>query len=334
MKWKILVIVLGVIGIAYWQWKEVEEQSITEIGNREAVITVAATIYPLATLADELGVGYVNAISIIPPGVDPHTFEPSPQDIANLQNVDLVFVVGLGFDDWILKYVPSSAKIVDLSDRINLQNQEGERLTKEKIAEIKANPALLTHSDKHEHPDDETDIEEHSYTIDPHYWLSPINAQVMAQHIRDTYADTDKEHGPAYTKGYYSFTGNIDSTLFNYDSVYAEMKGKKIITTHDGFNYFINGFGAQVVATVEPLSGQEPSPQYVAELIKTIQDNQIKVIFTQPQYSNKTAATIADQYDLQLIELDDLGGTEGRKTYIELLTYNLEQVSKILSESP
>ncbi len=316
MKWKIALIIVGVILFTSWMMQQIQSQSATPTEGRKATIQVATTIFPFGSIAEQVGAGYADVSVMVPPGASPHTFEPSPQDIVAIQSADIVFVVGLGFDDWMLEYVPETAQVIDLSTEIDVIDAAGNRLSDAEAAELRAE------SEDHDH--------EHDHgAIDPHYWLSPINAQVIAGEIRDAYLAADEGHGLAFTNAYYAFTGELDAVLQEYNPVYEKMKGAKIVTTHDAFGYLAHNLAAEVVATINPTGSEVGSAQQNEEVVNTIVENEISIVFTEPQQSNQVAEQLAAEYDVRLVELDPLGGVEGRDSYIELLKYNLDNLSQL-----
>ena len=104
------------------------------------------------------------------------------------------------------------------------------------------------------------------------------------------------------------------------------------ITLHDSWNYFADAFTLNLVSTFQPYGEHGPSPRYLKKLQDKIELEEVRVLFSEPQYPIDTLRSFADDNDLEVGVLDPLGGVEGRMTFQELLSYNANALRSSLLE--
>jgi len=152
----------------------------------------------------------------------------------------------------------------------------------------------------------------------------------MAESIAFEFSRID----PAGEDYYYSNALNFRQEIDSKNSVWKEslvgLRNKNIIALHDAWNYFADHFGLNIIASFEPYAGREPSPQYLINLQHEVLENDVKVIFTEPQLSHGSIISFATDLDLNIAILDPLGGVEGRNSYIDLINYNVNSVADAL----
>jgi zinc transport system substrate-binding protein len=105
---------------------------------------------------------------------------------------------------------------------------------------------------------------------------------------------------------------------------------KTIVTFHGSMSYYAARYGLRIAAVVEPLAGKEPTPQYVALVLAAIERGQAAALFSEPQLDKQPAEVIAREGKIPLGELDPVGGGPGRDSYEALLTWNTDQLDKVL----
>jgi len=263
-----------------------------DVEFKSGKIKVAATIYPLFDLVRNVGDGRVDVIYIIRPGESPHVFEFTPEQAKKLESVSIIFKIGLGLDDWIDEGVGNLGKDI-------------------KIVNVNENIDLIDSN--------------------PHIWLSPENAMTMIDNINKHLADIDPGNKSFYdnnSKKYIERLEVLDEKIRNETSTFNR---QKFIAFHQAWVYFARDYGLEQISSIEPFPGKEPTPEYIVKLQKLIEDNNIKSIFIEPQMSTQVVNFLAEDMNLEIYTLDPLGGVEGRKTYIDLMLYNLKQFKKALS---
>ncbi|MEK6574713.1 MAG: metal ABC transporter substrate-binding protein, partial [Chloroflexota bacterium] len=269
-------------------------------------LKVVATFSVLGDLVQNVGGDKIELHTLVAPGVDTHTFEPSPADNRTLAEASLVFENGLGFETWLDDLYTSSgskAERVAVSDGIEPLKVEG--------------------NDRGE--------------FDPHVWHSAAHAIQMTRNIRDALAKADPANASAYqanAETYIAQLQELDSWILNEVKSLPEAR-RKLVTTHDTFGYFADRYGFEIIGTVLPSSteGASPSAQEVAALVETVKAAGAPVVFAENVSSNTLLRQIADEAGITVVAslyTDALGptGSDG-DTYLKMMRYN---VTTIVSE--
>lgn len=276
-------------------------------------LSVVTTIFPLSDIVSRLGGDAVSVKSLIPSGTSPHLYEPLPSDIQTLNNADLVVMVGAGFDDWIKEMMKNSgideAKIMNLSDFVSLQNFPG---------------------DSAQPQEGEIVIDADSEKVDPHYWVSPKRVLEFLDDLKDRLKEIDSDNSGVYEGRFDSYNNEITALDQELNEKISGFGKKDIVLLHDAFGYLARDYGLNIVATIEPVTGGEPTVSDIENVVAKIKELDIKVIFAEPEMSKKMAETIAEDAQVVVADLDPLGGIEARLTYVSIVKYNLLQLAKYL----
>ena len=270
-------------------------------------ITAAATTFPIYDILRQVGGDKIEPILILPPGASPHTFDPSPAQIAALNQAEIFFISGAGLDDWALSIIEADkqAKLVDLSQDIALSPFE--------------------HEEREE--GEELGEEDHGHEgLDPHYWLDPENAKIMAEAIARELALLDASQAQFYADRASDFKAEIDQKFIAWQELLSVFYKRQLAVFHDAWGYFAKRFGLEIVATFEPFPGKSPSPQELITMQTEIKENQVKALFIEPQLSSEAAEALAQDLGVEIWRLDPLGGTTGKESYLELIDYNIQAI--------
>lgn len=268
--------------------------------------TVAATIFPIYDITRNVAGETINVTLMLPAGTSPHTFDPTPKQLKELKDVDIVFTIGHGIDTWIEDIVPEQARIVQLDRNISLQ-------------EFPTNDEH--HEDTHEENQDE---DEHDHAgVDPHYWLDPRNAPIIAETIATELGTEYTEKQATFQENATQFTTEIHTAIAQWEESLSPIKGTSFATLHGAFFYLARFADVNLAATFEPAPGKEPTPKYLAELTKEINTHNITALFNEPQLSFSGIHAFASDMGISLGTLDPIGGTDDRLSYIDLIEYNI-----------
>ncbi|MBU0649019.1 metal ABC transporter substrate-binding protein [Patescibacteria group bacterium] len=301
----IIGIILLVLGGLFYYFMNSEKPT------QQSEIKIAATIFPIYDIAKNIVSDKMDTELISPPGASPHTFEVTAEQIKKLQNAKIIFAIGHGLDDWILKVQDA--------------------LPQAQIKTVSPNIELSEFGQEHEHEEAEEREEEHEHTgIDPHYWLTMANAKIIARNILQEMQNLDPANREYYEKNYQNYIQELDDADKNTHDLLDEISSREIITMHTAWSYFSREYGLEVVATFEPFPGQEPSPQYLVELSKATQEHDIKTIFSEPQLSNEALIPFLRDLGVTLKILDPLGGLAERDSYINMMLYNAQTIHDAL----
>ena len=273
------------------------------------------TISVLQDLVEQVGGDQVEAFSIVPVGGSPETFQTSPRDAGRISEARVVFENGLGLDDWVEDLVESAG------------NEE------QRIVELSEGLELLKGEEHEEEHAGEAPEEEHAEG-NPHLWLDVGNAQRYVERIRDTLVEVDPDGAEEYEANAEEYLAELEE-LDGYIKEKAEdipEERRKLVTFHDALPYFAEAYGFELVGVVLENPEAEPGSREVAEVVRTIEEEEVPVVFTEPQFNTGLADTIAQEAGVEVRELytDTLVEDEAGSTYDAMMRTNIDRISEAL----
>lgn len=250
----------------------------------EEKITVAVSLQPYATLVKMIGGSRVNVVTLLPPGADPHNFEPKPAVIKAFSLAQVYFSDGSGLDKvWLPRFLAANkdVKVVDISKYIEWMKSEHDE----------------HESHGHHHDEDE---------IDPHIWTSPYRVKFLAQNIFHALKMLDPEHEIFYINQIQYVQNQLTAIGRKLKETVISMpvNRRSFIVFHPSYGYLAKDFGLKQYAI--EVNGKEPKPRDLANLIKMGRKNGIKAVFVQPEFSKRAAETIAKDLGAVVVETDPL----------------------------
>lgn len=278
-------------------------------------IEVFVSIVPQAYFVERVGGDRVNVGVLVGPGRQPHEYEPSPKQLAQLASARALFTVGMPFEVALAEKIRLSFKnltVVDTAKGISLRAMTAEE----------SEPA--SHSKKHRHGK----IHGHSHATgspDPHIWLDPRLVKIQLATISETLVALDPAHADEYRRNLAAFQQDLDRLDAKLAAALSPLKGKEFYVYHPAFGYFADRYGLKQVAV--EIGGKEPSARHLAQLVTRARKEGVKVIFVQPQFSTRSAETLAKEIHGAVIPLDDLA-----KDYFANMEEIATKVSAALGE--
>lgn len=267
-------------------------------------LKVVASCYPIAHFAGEVGGDHADVTNIMPPGAEPHEFEPTPRDIRKIYKADIFIFHGWGLDPWARKIS------ADLEKRGILVRQMSDYFTFLK----------RTNDEHHERGEP-----------DPHIWLDPVLASREVEIIRDVFIQADPSHKETYMKNSGSYIRALNELDKEFRRGLQSCASRDIIVTHNAFNYLASRYDLQVYPIMGISPEEEPSSRKLVELSKLVRKKGITHIFFETLVSPKLAETIAGETGAKTLVLNPLGGLTDEdirsgKTYISVMEENLHNL--------
>lgn len=218
-------------------------------------LRIFASFYPIYDFVEKIGRDKVDVSTIVPNGVEPHDFEPTPKQVIELQNADLIFINGAGFETWINDITNSN--IVDLSSNITIE-------------EISSNP-------------------------NPHFWLDPILVESMAEEIYNKLVSLDPDNLVYYQNNLKQFDDSLELLNSNIKNNLTDCAINDFIAFHDAFGYFAKRYGLtqHVIGGISP--EMDVNPQKLTESIKLAKQLGITTIFSEDNIEPRLSNTIANE---------------------------------------
>jgi len=257
-----------------------------------------SSFYPLYEFAQQVGQDKVDVQLLVPEGVEPHDWEPTIQDVQQMQKSDLIIVNGFGFENWVesLEEMNYQGIVVDTSKGI-IKNDHDK------------NSILLNE--------------------DPHIWLNPILAKTQVQSIADAFSKSDPQNQKFYQKNAQSYMielDRLDSKIRNDLS----MCSQDFIAFHDAFSYFAYEYDLHqhtIISSNNPHA--EPTAKTLENIINTARELDIKIIFTEDTIDPRVSNVIANEISGKTLVLSPLE-ISGDGNYISRMKENLDNLKEAL----
>jgi zinc transport system substrate-binding protein len=258
------------------------------------LVKVATTIIPLGEFVKAVGGDRVDVTVLVPPGADPHTYEPTPSQIQNIADANMYVENGAGLESWMgsILMVNPHMLVVDTSKNVSLLYG--------------------------------TDAEESGSVnaADPHIWLSPRDAMIQIRSICDGLIAVDPAGKNYYINNRDSYIAKLKELDSYLNSTLSGTTKRKFIVLHPAWTYFARDYGLQQI----PIEAEEkePGPRYLTEVVNAAKENNVTTVFVEPQYNPKMAEVIAQEIGGHVVSIDDLA-----PNYID----NLRTVGEKIAES-
>ncbi len=299
-----------------------------EIAGTDEPIIVAVSVLPQAEFVEKVGGNKVKTVVIIPPGADPHTYEPSPREMGEVSKARMYVTVGVDFPFekvWIERFetINSGTLIVNSSNGIKLKKLaahdhhegDGEEEHPGDLEAGHANESEENHENESEEGHEETEL-------DPHIWTSPSNAKIMVENIYEGLVEIDPGNETYYSQNRDAYLKELDALDARIREKLEGKKERNFMVYHPSWGYFAADYNL-IMIPVE-IEGKEPSAQDMAKLVDLAKEKQVKVIFVQSQFNTGSAQAVAEEIGGEVIAVDPLA-----KDYIA----NMDKVSDIFARN-
>jgi ABC-type Zn uptake system ZnuABC Zn-binding protein ZnuA len=268
-------------------------------------VRVVTTTTILADLVAQVGGERVTVDSLVPKGGEVHTFDPTPSDVRRLADADLVFLNGLGLDDWLASLVTdagTSAPVVRLG---------------EDLAGVDYIAGGVD-----------------GQGVNPHLWLNAAYAARYAERIAEQLRTVDPTHAADYDAGLAAYAKVLDGLDTRLRATLGKIPeaNRTVISFHDAFPYFAAAYGLRIDGTIVDAPGQDPSAGDIANLIRVVKADHVRAIFAEAQFSEDLVRTIADETGAAVVSdlYTDTVGDPPVDTYVSVMDWNLDQVVQAL----
>ena len=267
-------------------------------------LLVVASFYPLYEFAREVAGPSAHVVSLMPSGVEPHNWEPSPQDVTRIRNARLFIYNGAGFEPWVAKLVQEAA----ISGPLPVRASEGI-------------PLLTTGSAPR--------IGAHDQAVpDPHVWLDPVLAQSMVETIRAALVTVDAAHAALYTDNARAFTVKLQRLHEAFVHGLRHCARREVVTSHAAWAYLAKRYGLAVVPVMGVALESEPSPAQLASIVRFARDKHVKYIFFETLASPRLAETLAREVGAATLRFNPVEGVTREdaaagRGYLALMEDNL-----------
>jgi zinc transport system substrate-binding protein len=290
----------------------------------ERVITV--TIPPFAWFVEQIGGDDFSVNVLLPPGADHHIWEPLPAQINALSGSEAFIMNGqLGFEHaWMDRFrqVNPGMKVMDLSRNIKLIGSESLRAGESESLKVGESEGLKEEHEHaggeshegHDHEGEAAASSENANTDDghthahggpdPHYWMSPSAARIMARDIRDFLAELNPASAEKYDANLVTVNGRIAEVDSLVRAALSPYQHRTVMIFHPALAYMGRDYGFEQVSFED--EGKSPSPARMKELIDLARVKEIKIIFIQAEYDVRNAQSLSSETGAELVVINPM----------------------------
>ncbi|HLO03885.1 MAG TPA: metal ABC transporter substrate-binding protein [Symbiobacteriaceae bacterium] len=272
-------------------------------------VKVAVSFYGLEEWTKIVGGDRVQVTNLVPPGVEPHEWEPNPSELKTLEQAKAFFYVGAGYEHWVDQTLTAIGK-------------------KDLVAVEASHGFALLESGAHE---GETGHDHGG--LDPHIWLDPQGAIQMVKAVRDGLIQADPAGKAIYTTNAEAYMAKVEGLDQKFAAGLKSCKSDEIFVTHEAYGYLAHRYNLHQHAVLGLSPETEPDPKTLAELIKVAKAEGVKVIFTETVASNKLTEVLAKEVGARTLTLhtfENLTDDERKAgaDYIKVMEQNLANLKQ------
>lgn len=276
-------------------------------------LRIVATLFPQYDFAKAIAGDLAEVSLLLPPGMESHAYEPTPQDILSIHQADLFLYTGPEMEAWaqsIVESLPADGPLViNVSQGIDL--------------------ALAEEEQGHAHDDG------HHHTYDPHIWTDPMQAKHIVQTICNALSGLDAQHADVYRQNTQQYLAQLDALDQAFRTVVAQGQRREMIFGSPfSLYYFIQRYGLSYEAAFDSCTGEsEPSAATLVHLIEHIKQENIPVVYITELSDPKIAQSISEETGAEILLFHACHNVskedfQSGVTYLSLMWRNVDQLRK------
>jgi zinc transport system substrate-binding protein len=294
----------------------------------EPAVVLLASFYPLAEVAERVGGDRVAVTNLTPAGSEPHDLELTPDQVQDLEDADLVVVLGGGFQ-------PAVEEVSGRRDGATLELLE--------LLPVERGPAD-EHDDEAAGADDEAagadhdDDDGHGHgdgALDPHVWLDPTMVSAMVAEVAEALAQVDPAGGETFEANARAYRAELDALDGEVEAALADCERATIVVAHEAVGWLAHRYGLRQEGIAGLSPEAEPDPARLAELTDLVEDEGITTVFTEALVPPAVAEALAREAGVVTAVLDPLEGLTEEQladgaTYASVMRENLVALREAL----
>lgn len=300
---------------------------------------IYTSTFATAAIAREIGGNQVNVKMIVPPGADPHSYEPTSKQLTEIAKGDLFLLTGTTLEPYSKKiqeslkgtdvrFVETSKDVTLLESDATLHAHEEEGHTEDEQAHEEAGHDDHA-TDEHAHEDEEHDHGKY----DPHVWLDPVNAKAMARSITVALSKEVPKDKATFEKNLKAFDQQADALDKEFKQAVADGSKKELLVTHAAYGYLAEryGFTQLPIAGISP--SDEPSQKQLAALVKEARMHDLKYVAFEETVSPKVARVIQKEIGAKSVTIHNLESvtkSQQNSSYFKLMEENVQTLEQAL----
>ncbi|MDQ0233437.1 metal ABC transporter solute-binding protein, Zn/Mn family [Metabacillus malikii] len=314
-KWMVLTSLLFVLSLAACGNNATNSEEKEAPSTSTEPLEIYTTIYPLQFFTEQIAGEEALVESILPPGSDSHTYEPTSKEMMSIAEADAFILNGSGLEAYAEKIAKSleseDVEIVEAANGIELNESH--------------------HDHEHDHGHDHGDV-------DPHVWLDPIRSIKLAENIKNMLVDLRPEKEQLFNKNFETLKEKLEVLNEEFATGLKETPGNHFIVSHAAYGYWEEAYDIHQIAVSGISSTNEPSQKELQNIIKTADQYGLKHVFFEQNITPKVAELVRKEIGAEALRLHNLSvltddDIKNEEDYFTLMRHNLEQLTTALADS-
>ncbi|MBH0172700.1 zinc ABC transporter substrate-binding protein [Fictibacillus sp. 23RED33] len=300
--------------------------------QKEGTLKIYTTMYPLEYFTERIGGKHVEVSSIIPPGADAHTYEPSTKKMVEMTEGDAFVYNKLESDEF-------SSSVADTLKEEDMPIIDGAK-------GISYHESAEHEGEEHAHEEEEHAHEEENHaheeeghhehgSLDPHIWLDPVLAQRIADNIYNGLVKLNPDAKAEFKKNHKALVADLEKLDSTFKTKVEEAPKNSFIVSHAAYGYWAERYGLEQIAISGLSPSHEPSQHQIEEIIENAKKEKTSYILYEENVNNKVAAMIKKEvgaetltlHNLETLTKDDI---KKERDYLSIMNQNIDTLSKAL----
>lgn len=291
-------------------------------------LQVVASIYPWGFFAEQIGGDLVQVNTLVPVGLEPHEYDPSPDDLKSLYDAEIFISNGAALEPWVedvqFDLQKDGIEVFTAADYVELITTDGQ--------EEETTPpeqSFIPKASAHETGEDHAEY-------DPHFWLDPVRVRIVVQSLANKFADLDPENTDVYQANAKVLISELDKIDSAFTNELQTCSKKEFVVSHSAFAYLADRYGLTMI----PISGispeDEPTIKELESISKTMEEHGLSTVYTETLINANFSQTISTETGAQILVLNPIEGLtqanlEAGENYFTIFKENLENLKAGLS---
>jgi zinc transport system substrate-binding protein len=285
---------------------------------------IVTTLFPFYDITSQLVGENAEVSLLLPPGVEPHAFEPTPQDIIKIQEADVFIYSGDVMEPWVASIVaniPDTVKVINASDGITLIESTDDHSHDDH-----------GHDDEHGYEDEKKESKSGS-NLDPHFWLDFNNTIISTNTISKSISELNIIDNNNLEQNKNNIVTALEQLDTDYSNTLTKCTNKTILQAgHRTFEYLARKYNLEYVTTEELSPNSDTSAQDIAKLVQKVRETKAKAIFSEELVEPRIANTISSETGVPVLELNGAHNIsseqfQAKTSFVDIMRKNLENLS-------
>ncbi|WP_214817939.1 zinc ABC transporter substrate-binding protein [Exiguobacterium sp. s131] len=305
--------------------------------STDGQLTVFASTFALKSLAEEIGGDRVNVEMVIPPGADPHTYEPTSKQMTQIAEADLFLTIGHDLEPYVESMEKSldgqnvafvktaeNVKLLDAADTVHVHEEEGHA------------------EDDHAHEEDAHSEDEHAHEegdghshgqYDPHVWLDPTNAVSMAEAVEAAFSEEAPDYKDEFAERLSTFKDEANALDAELKAAVENGSKSELLVTHAAYGYLAERYGFDQLPIAGLTPSEEPSQQALKRIIEEARLHDLNYIAFEDTVTPKVAEVVKQEIGAESVtiyNLESVTKEQMDKSYFDLMRENVKALETAL----